>query len=360
MLIRLFCFSLLLSGLAACGPADNPLDDFQPVDPQETATISLEELNIGSAEELIAMNDQLFVLLDRTANRLHQITIDGSAENMHLDIPSGSDVTSIATDGNGSLFVMDRYEGMVYGLQHEEDNFWSRKFEASFRDHISDMPNRLMVSDEYFFIKSFAHGRPDDEYSEGKIYAFSKDGQVVSDAPKSFRMQNLTRDPLRQSGMPIPVPFSNTTVFDVNSVGNIWLGWSENVELTAYSPEGSEQRKLRYDLTPAEPDMTELDEWLQTMDPELRNTIEAGLPEYLPVMHNLRISDRDEVWMQIMADETTTNTIVFDDDGNSLHQMRLPLDFELKDVFGNTLAGIEQQVTGEQKIRVYTLDLAND
>lgn len=360
MLIRLLYFSLLLSGLAACGPADNPLDDFQPVYPQEAANLSLNELNIGSAEELIAIDDQLFVVLDRTANRLHRITINGAAENLHLDIPSGSDVTSIATDNRGNLFVMDRYEGTVYGLQQEEDNFWSRNFEVSFRDHISDMPSKLGVSDEYFFIKSFAHGQPDDKYTEGKLYAFSKDGQVVSDEPLSFRMQNLTRDPLRQSGMPIPVPFSNTTVFAVNSSGHTWLGWSENAELTSYSPEGSEQKQFSYDLTPAEPDMSELDEWLQTMDPELRNTIETSLPEYLPVMHNLVISDRDKIWIQIMADETTTNTIVFDDDGDSLYQMRFPVDFELQDVFGNTLAGVEQKVTGEQKIRIFTLELAND
>lgn len=353
MLFRFSCIPAMILLLTSCGPGETPLDDFNSAELEEISVFSPNELGIGSIEEIVALNDSRFIALDRTANRLHHIDSDGNSENLRLDIPSGSDISSIGSDRAGHFYVMNSYNGKVYRFEEDEPGYWITNLEISFQDQVSEMPRKLGVSDDYLFIKSFAHGQPDEEYSEGKLYSFDHDGNALISDPITFPMQNLTRDPLRQSGMPIPIPFSNTTVFATDNDGSAWLGWTENAELTAYSHEGRQISQIQYELQPAESDIEELEDWLETMGPELRNTIETSLPQYLPIMHNVVVSAQDEIWIRILAENTSTNMIVFDREGNHLRQLQLPGDFELYDVYGNTLIGVKQDVTGEDTIRLY-------
>ncbi len=356
MLFRFTTLIALIILIVSCQPGDAPLEDFDQVNLDETGVFSVDDLEIGSIEELVAISDNQFIALDRTANRLHLIDSEGNTENLRLDIPSGSDITSIGTDRSGNFYVMNSYSGKVHRLEEDEPGYWKTNLEISFQDDISEMPRKLGVSDDYVFVKTFIQGQPDEDYSEGKLYAFNHDGDLLNPDPVSFPMQNLTRDPLRQSGMPIPIPFSNTTVFAAGNDGSAWLGWTENAELRSYSPDGQRRAELEYHLQPAASDMSELEEWLETMDPELRNTIEASLPEYLPVMHNILVSDDDEIWIRMMAEGTSSNIIVFNQEGDPQKQLQVPGDFELHDVIGNTIVGVKQDPTGEETLRIFSMD----
>lgn len=347
--------SLVLILFVACTPEPPELENFDQTDFSEIMQASLDDLNIGSLEKVTGVDRNSFITLDRTANRLHLINDDGSSETLRLELPAGTDITSITTDQDGRFYVLDAYGGNMHILE-EGDEQWVKKGEITFDDYVTEMPRTIDVGRDLIYIKSFAHGGAEDGQSTGKLYTFDHEGNPVTEEPVEFPIRDLTSDPLRQAGVPVPVPFSNTTLFAANSEGLAFLGWTESLELTGYTTDGLQDVQISLGFDPVPADTEDMEEWLETMDPELQTTIESSMPEYLPVMHNLVISDQNEIWIQVQIEGSNANTLVFTPEGDPLSYLELPPDFEIEDVRANRVAGIERDATGEQSLRIFEVD----
>lgn len=340
----------------SCETKHPELEHFAAAEFNEIAGFTLDELQIGSAERIVPLGTDRFIVLDRTANRLHEITSQGESASLRLDLPSGTDISSIATSREGELYVMNAYQGEVHVLSESDEHYWEHQHTIRFEEYVAEMPRRLEVSEENIFIKSFSHGSVDDGRTTGKLYVFDHDGNPEADDPVEFPLQDLTRDPMRQSGMPIPVPFSNTTLLAVNSRGTAFMGWTDELQMTGYSTDGLETFSLSYNLDPVSTESEDLEEWLETMGPELRATIEAGMPDYLPVMHHLAISNEDEIWIQFQATGTSSNTLVFDPDGEPVFKLRIPVNFEIDAIYSDRIIGVERDGTGTQTVRLFEVE----
>lgn len=150
------------------------------------------------------------------------------------------------------------------------------------------------------------------------------------------------------------IPFSWQTHLQVEQSGQIYLGKSDSLRVRVFNLDGQQKNAIKNQIRYQPVTAQDIEEYGAKPD----NPTYQLIPDHHPAFVDLQIDDMGRPWFNLgeLEGEDDVNTwVVLDEEGLLTASVTLPSSFNVQQINGQNIYGINQNDTGQQSIMVYSV-----
>ena len=158
----------------------------------------------------------------------------------------------------------------------------------------------------------------------------------------------------------MPLPFGRRAAISLSRKGLLYSGWSDEVNISVQSLDGSIQRSITRQHSPVPVTSADMDDVLKaassTSQRRIRN---ATVPKTKPAYRAVVVDDEDHVWIQNSVEygATTVSGVIVHADGSDMGTFELPAGVQLRAVRGGRAYGVLEIEGGAPLVVAYDINV---
>lgn len=323
--------------MAACGGSDT-----------ETSSVDIERLELTEIG-IVADNE------DWMLSTIGQINFDNNGNIIFTDNPertfyyidtNGNLIQKFGSQGSGpGEFEMIANVNMIDGNRMIIPDFSQRRL-SDFR--LSDgewsfYGNFMLNDDPSQFVNTLL------QLSDGSFLANNPMRQAGQNMPESGRVtaQKMYFDRINLDGEVIEedfievtvgsfyfdqsegfrfaaIPFREADVLHVSPSGFIYLASNQETRIRKYNQDLELVREFEFEWPAFPTSDKDMEQFLEPHEGSFRNTVRNLIPDVKPVMRAMRVTEDDQLWVQVYGENSEDIWLVIEDDGTLLGKVEMP------------------------------------
>lgn len=152
-----------------------------------------------------------------------------------------------------------------------------------------------------------------------------------------------------------PVPFSETELLIGSPNGYLYRGNNMTFNIDKLDANGEVVANYSLDWPNYDVKPEDASQYLENYEGDFRSSVRSNIPDIKPVLRQIRVSNRGEVWVQVHVENDEADWIILNEDGSVKGRVRFPENSNVQHIRDNRIYTIGTDEFDVPAILVYEL-----